>query len=54
MRRLLCWLFGHEREAVGSRQRVCVRCHQRETMRRFGEVIAWEVVTGPPGRDLRP
>ena len=47
MRRILCWLFGHQVEAVGWKERVCARCYQRETMLRFGTVIAWQVVADP-------
>jgi len=51
--KLLCRLIGHDRLASGSRHRVCLRCGQRETLRRFGHVIAWEELTGStlPGSD---
>lgn len=50
MGKILCWLFGHTVEAAGHGKRVCVRCNQRETLRRFGTVIAWELVTEPAER----
>jgi hypothetical protein len=44
MRKLLCRLFGHDPMRTHAR-RVCLRCGQQETLRRFGRVLAWEVVT---------
>jgi hypothetical protein len=52
MRRLLCWLYGHEIMATGPRQRICLRCRQQETLRRFGAILAWEQVT-PAARGSR-
>jgi hypothetical protein len=45
MRKLLCWFFGHDRMASGSRQRVCLRCGMRETRLMIGQVVAWEDTT---------
>jgi Prophage protein (DUF1660) len=40
--KLLCRLFGHDRKAIGTRKRVCLRCGMRETLRRYGRSMAWE------------
>jgi hypothetical protein len=45
MRKLLCRLFGHDPMKAHAQLRVCLRCGQRETLRRFGRVLAWEVLT---------
>jgi hypothetical protein len=45
MRKLLCWLLGHDHMNTSARQRVCVRCDARETLRNYGDVLAWEAVT---------
>jgi len=42
VRKLLCRLLGHDRLTTGSRHRFCLRCGQREALRRFGSVLAWE------------
>jgi hypothetical protein len=42
MRKLLCRLFGHKLMAIGTQERVCQRCGQREMLQRFGSVLAWE------------
>jgi hypothetical protein len=42
MRRLLCWIFGHDSVATSARRRICVRCEHRELLRQFGSVRAWE------------
>jgi hypothetical protein len=49
MKKLLCWIFGHDRMVTNTRHRVCLRCGQRETQRYFGTVMAWEevAVTSP-------
>jgi hypothetical protein len=44
MRKLLCWLFGHDHMNTSTRNRICVRCSERETLRHYGAVVAWEVV----------
>lgn len=44
MRRLLCWLLGHEHMNTSARHRVCVRCNARQTLRNYGDVLAWEDV----------
>lgn len=50
VRKLLCRLLGHDRLATGTRHRVCLRCGQRETLRRFGSLLAWEELgQGGPG-----
>ncbi len=45
MRVFLCWLLGHDRMTTSARQRICVRCGTRETLRHFGNVSGWEEVT---------
>jgi hypothetical protein len=45
MRKLLCRLLGHDRMPTRARNRVCLRCGQRETLRDYGHVLAWEEVT---------
>jgi hypothetical protein len=44
MREFLCWLLGHDRMKTSTRQRVCLRCGTRETLRDFGNVSGWEQV----------
>jgi hypothetical protein len=53
MRRIFCWLFGHQIMAAGPRSRVCIRCNQHEQKRMFGQVVAWELVPAPAPRDSR-
>jgi hypothetical protein len=48
MRKLLCFLLGHDVMATTARRRVCLRCGQREALRRYGEVLAWEEMTDKP------
>lgn len=50
MREFLCWLLGHDRMTTSSRQRICLRCGTRETLRHFGNVSGWEEVTGSATR----
>jgi hypothetical protein len=45
VKKLLCRLLGHDRMTRGSRHRVCLRCGQRETLRRYRHVVAWEELT---------
>lgn len=45
MQKFLCRLFGHDRMTTSARQRICVRCGTRETLRMFGRVVAWEELT---------
>ena len=45
MAKLLCRLFGHDIMTTNLRHRICLRCGQRETLRRYGESLAWEEVT---------
>ena len=42
MKKLICWLWGHDRMQTNTRQRVCLRCGQREKLRDFGRVRGWE------------
>jgi hypothetical protein len=42
MRKILCWLLGHDRMTTSARRRVCLRCGQRETLRDYGNVRGWE------------
>jgi hypothetical protein len=53
MRRLMCWLLGHDTKTTRARQRVCLRCGKRETLRQLGSVAAWEDVTKPVVRGAR-
>jgi hypothetical protein len=46
MRAFLCWLLGHDRMTRSTRQRICLRCGTRETLRHVGNVGGWEDVTG--------
>jgi hypothetical protein len=50
MRKLLCWLFGHERMVTSPRVRECIRCGLRERRLLIGEIIAWENVSVVPVR----
>lgn len=45
MRKLLCWLLGHDRMPTRTRHRICERCGTRETLRNYGRVVGWEEVT---------
>ncbi len=45
MHRLLCWLLGHDTMTTRARHRICLRCGKRETLRQYGELVAWEDVT---------
>lgn len=42
MSKFLCWLLGHDRMTTSAHHRVCLRCGTRETLRNFGNVVAWE------------
>jgi hypothetical protein len=42
MKQFLCWLLDHDRMTTSARQRVCLRCGTRETLRDFGNTLAWE------------
>ena len=44
MKTFLCWLFNHDVMTTSTRHRICVRCGRRETLRYFGELLAWEEV----------
>jgi hypothetical protein len=45
MRRLLCWLLGHERMTSKAARRVCLRCGLRESLRDYGHIRGWEEVS---------
>ncbi len=45
MRKILCWLLGHDCMTTSARRRVCLRCGQRETLRDYGNVRGWEEVS---------
>ena len=45
MKKLMCWIWGHDRLLTGSRLRLCLRCGQREKLRHFGRVSGWEEVS---------
>ena len=45
MRKLLCRLLGHDLMTTSARRRHCLRCGQREMLRRYGQLLAWEEVT---------
>lgn len=49
MKSFLCWLLQHDLMVTSTRQRVCLRCGRRETLRSFGEVLAWEEVLASAG-----
>ena len=53
MRRFLCWLLGHDRMTTSARRRICLRCGQRETLRDFGHVLAWEEAPEAADRSSR-
>lgn len=42
MRRLICWLFGHDRMTSSAAHRVCLRCGLREALHNYGHVRGWE------------
>jgi hypothetical protein len=42
MREFVCRLLGHDRMTTSTRQRICLRCGARETLRNFSHVIGWE------------
>ena len=45
MWKLLCRVVGHQLKTTNGRHRVCLRCGQKEALRRYGRSLAWEVVT---------
>jgi hypothetical protein len=51
MKKLLCRLLGHDHMTTSTRHRVCLRCGVRETLRHYGDVLAWEEVPGIIGRE---
>jgi hypothetical protein len=53
VQKLLCWLLGHNRMTTSTRQRICLRCGTRETLRHYGQIIGWEVVTKAAVRGSR-
>ena len=48
MSKFLCRVFGHDLMVTSARQRVCLRCSARETLRQYGEVLAWEELASVP------
>ena len=42
MKKLMCWLYGHDRMQTRTRLRVCLRCGQREKLCQYGSVLGWE------------
>ena len=42
LKKLMCRIWGHDRMQTAMRQRVCLRCGQRETLRQFGSTTGWE------------
>ncbi|HEX9186627.1 MAG TPA: hypothetical protein VGB87_06135 [Vicinamibacteria bacterium] len=50
MRKMMCWLLGHDCMKTSARRRVCLRCGQRETLRDYGNVLGWEEVGETAGR----
>jgi len=53
MRKILCRFLGHDRMTTSVRQRVCLRCGQRETLRDYGNVRGWEEVSETAVRGSR-
>ena len=53
MRKILCWFLGHDRMATSARQRVCLRCGQREMLRDYGNVRGWEELAKTAARGSR-
>jgi hypothetical protein len=50
MRRLVCWLLGHDRLPSRSSHRTCLRCGLREVLRNYGNVRGWEETRKAAGR----
>jgi hypothetical protein len=42
VKKLMCWLYGHDRMQTRARLRVCLRCGQREKLCQYGSVLGWE------------
>ena len=53
MQKFLCWFLGHDRMTTSARQRVCLRCGQRETLRDYGSVRGLEEVSEAAVRGSR-
>jgi hypothetical protein len=53
MRKILCWLLGHDCMTTSARRRVCLRCGQREMLRDYGNVLGWEEVSETAVRGSR-
>jgi hypothetical protein len=45
MWKLLCRVVGHQLKTTNGKHRVCLRCGQKEALRRYGRSLAWEQVT---------
>ena len=53
MRKILCWLLGHDCMTTSARRRVCLRCGLRETLRDYGNVRGWEEAGEAPPHGSR-
>jgi hypothetical protein len=42
LKKLMCWIWGHDRMQTGARKRVCLRCGQREKLQQYGRILGWE------------
>jgi len=42
VKKLMCWIWGHDRMQTTPRQRECLRCGQKEKLRHFGGCDGWE------------
>jgi len=50
VRKPLWRLLGHDRLAAGTQYQICLRCGQREALRRSVSALAWEELgQGAPG-----
>jgi len=47
MAKVMCRILGHDHMSTSTRNRVCTRCGQRETLRDFGHVTGWQEVALP-------
>jgi hypothetical protein len=44
MRKILCWLLGHDCMTTSARRRVRLCCGLREPLRDYSNVLGWEDV----------
>jgi hypothetical protein len=42
VKKIMCWIWGHDRMQTTARRRVCLRCGQREKLRQFDSGHGWE------------